>query len=146
MPVMGGKALAERFRRAAPAIRRRVEQVLPRGAEMVLADMKRLAPKDTGALAAALTYLLDEPKLTVRIGLPTRALLSDFFYARFYEIGTKAKTVTYRRAGSIRAHQMRVPGRYSPFMKPALDINRNDLLQMLNAAAREGLRDAGWRA
>lgn len=143
MTVTGGKQVTAAFRRMPARVRERVEQAIEDTADQILADMKRMAPRDTGQLAAALTRSIEEGGLSARVGLPTDALASDFFYARFIELGTKGGEKTYRNRRSGKRVSVTVPAQPArPFMAPALDINRDDLIAAIREAVRQGMRGA----
>lgn len=143
MPVTGTQKVVAAIRRIPAAVREEVEAAIVQAADLVLRDMQSLAPKDTGALAAALTKAIGESGLSARIGLPTDVLASDFYYARFLEFGTKGGEVSYRRRGSPKSYVMRVPARAPrPFMGPALDLNREQIEALIRDAVTRGMERA----
>ena len=143
MPVKGADKLKAAFRRMPDAVREDVEEAIQRAADLILEDMKRFVPRDTGDLAAALAKVATESGLGALIGLPTQELANDYFYARFIEEGTKGGTVNYRRKGGPQVHTMNVPARpATPFMAPALDVNREDIERLLRTAIQTGINRA----
>lgn len=135
MPVTGGRQTAAALNRIPQRARAEIELAIEQIADQILADMKQFAPRDTGQLATALTRVLENDGLKARVGLPTELLANDYFYARFIELGTKGGEVQFRRAGSSKRHTMTVPARPArPFMEPALNINRDDLINAIRAA------------
>ena len=143
MPVVGAREAAARIRAIPAAVRREIEEAVEQVADQILADMKGLVPRDSAALAAALTTASIEGGLGYRIGLPTEALARQFFYARFLEEGTKGGLVSFRKSGSAVPHTMRVPSRpRRPFMEPALDAGKRDLIAAIGRAMEAGFRRA----
>lgn len=70
-------------------------------ANKVLATMRQLVPKDTGAAAAALEVFISKSGLDAEIGIRGKKNKRRFFYLRFAEYGTKGYSGTlYRRADS----------------------------------------------
>lgn len=63
----------------------------------VLADERRLAPKDTGALEAALSEQLLVEQLKARIGLIGRGVNRQYFYGRIQNFGRRAQIVNVER-------------------------------------------------
>ena len=145
MPVRGSKAVSAALRRAGPLVRQYVGDALEDAGEGVLQDMRLLAPRDTGVMAASLTMLrsdIETDWLRVAIGLPTDRLANDYFYARFVEFGTKGGEVT-ARSKTGRRYKMRVPARPArPFMGPAVTMNRDDLDRDVRTAIAAALRAA----
>ena len=142
MTVRGGSAVAAALRLYPARLRSRLEDAISEAAELLLADMRRRVPRDSGALARALVTAMSESGLAAHIGLPTRRLPSRYFYARFIEAGTKGGQVTYRRRGSAKIHTMNVPFRAArPFMRPALDLNRAAVERMIRDAVANTIRE-----
>ena len=76
-------------------------------ADKILATMKQLVPKDTGAAEAALRTFVSKSGLDAQIGIRGKSDNRRFFYLRFAEYGTKGYSGTlYRRAdrNSIGGH------------------------------------------
>lgn len=147
MAVTGAKEVAAALRAAPNAVREELREVIAQIAERILRDMVTFVPKDTGELARALAVAFSESGLAARVGLVTERAAADFFYARFLELGTKGGEASYRRAGSSERHSMTVPARpATPFMQPALDLNRDDLERLVWEAIREALRRAAGGA
>ncbi|MDW3204572.1 MAG: hypothetical protein R8L07_03435 [Alphaproteobacteria bacterium] len=143
MAVIGAREAAARIRAIPATVRAEIQEAVEQVADQILIDMKGLVPRDSAALAAALTKAAIEGGLGYRIGLPTEALARKFFYARFLEEGTKGGLVSFRRAGSAVPHTMRVPARARrPFMEPALDAGKRDLVAAIGRAVNDGMRRA----
>ncbi|WP_256671966.1 HK97-gp10 family putative phage morphogenesis protein [Pseudomonas sp. SG-MS2] len=148
-------------------------------ANEILATMRGLVPKDTGAAAAALTAFVSKSGLDAEIGLRGKRNNKRFFYLRFAEYGTKGYSgVIYRRADSnaidghtnnrdkmamkgrrnaLRARETKnksdgstffgkypdIPARPAhPWLRPALDVNREAVMLHLQAAVARTLKRA----
>ncbi|KAB0489642.1 HK97-gp10 family putative phage morphogenesis protein [Pseudomonas vancouverensis] len=73
--------------------------VMQQSADRVLATMRQLIPKDTGAASAALKVFVSKSGLNAEIGIRGKRDNERFFYLRFLEYGTKGYSGTlYRRA------------------------------------------------
>jgi len=135
--VTGGKELAARLRRAGDNARREVAKAVEEGAEKVLADQKRMVPVRTGKLKGSLEIRKGAGGLTAHIGPETDgisadALSGDFFYARFLEYGTKG----------YRAGDRDIPPRPAqPFIRPAGEMNRNEINRLITDAVRRVVAD-----
>lgn len=72
---------------------------MQQGADRILATMRQLIPKDTGAAAAALKVFVSKSGLDAEIGIRGKRDSQRFFYLRFLEYGTKGYSGTlFRRA------------------------------------------------
>ena len=147
MPVEGADRVIAAFRRAPQAVRDRMKDALPDAAAPILNDMRFMTPVDPanpGPHARdGLVLIVDDDGLTVRIGLPTAALASEYFWFRFLDGGTAGGEVTYRRAGSTTLHTMRVPARPALNIRQrALDGNLAEVERTLRAAIVAGLDQA----
>jgi HK97 gp10 family phage protein len=146
MPVKGARAVSLAFETAPMAVRSRVKKAMEYAANKILADMKMLVGRDSGALAAALTKLEMEDGKKYFIGLPTPELARQYFYARFLEQGTKGGLVVARRRtkdGRGKPYTLRVPPKARrPFMEPALNMNADDIDRLIKKAIQDGLREA----
>ena len=147
MPVTGADRVIAAFRRAPETVRQRIKDALPDAAAPILDDMRALTPVDAanpGPHARdGLTMIVDDDGMTVRIGLPTADLASDYFWFRFLDGGTAGGEVTYRKAGSTTPHTMQVPARPALRIRErALDGNVDEVNRMLRAAIVDGLRAA----
>ncbi|MCQ9422719.1 HK97 gp10 family phage protein [Pseudomonas sp. LJDD11] len=149
-------------------------------AEKVLATMRELIPKDTGAAAAALAVFVSKSGLDAQVGLRGKRDNRRFFYLRFIEYGTKGYSGSmYRRADSnavggehtnnrdkskmggkrntLRARETKnksdgtnffgkypdIPARPAhPWLRPALDVNREFVRANLARAINKTLKRA----
>ena len=128
--------LRRTLRRLGPEATKDIRKPIERGADFILGDMLSLVPKDSGDLARALDRRIARDGLTARIGLVTPSKQRDLFYARFVEFGTKGGQVTARRAGGL-PYTMNVPARpATPFMQPAFDLNRAQIVRETQTAIR----------
>lgn len=148
-------------------------------ADKVLATMKQLVPKDTGAAAAALKTFVSKSGLNAEIGIRGKKDMRRFFYLRFAEYGTKGYSGTlYRRADSNsvggghtnnrdrsklrgknrlgrretknKSDGTNFYGKYPdiparpahPWLRPAMDVNREFILASIQAAVARTLSKA----
>ena len=148
-------------------------------ADKVLATMKQLVPKDTGAAAAALKTFVSKSGLNAEIGIRGKKDMRRFFYLRFAEYGTKGYSGTlYRRADSNsvggghtnnrdrsklrgknrlgrretknKSDGTNFYGKYPdiparpahPWLRPAMDVNREFVLASIQAAVARTLSKA----
>lgn len=133
---------------------------LEQGAQKILSDMKALIPKDEGDGSAALTAFVAKSGLDAQVGIRGKKKNEEFFYLRFVEYGTKGyKGESYTRAGRLRRRSSKtkfargtgislgkypdIPARRAqPFLRPAYDMNREEIRVLLSQAIRETLRRA----
>lgn len=148
-------------------------------ADKVLATMKQLVPKDTGAAAAALKTFVSKSGLNAEIGIRGKKDMRRFFYLRFAEYGTKGYSGTLYRRGDSNSvggghtnnrdrSKLRgknrlgrretknksdgtnfygkypdIPARPAhPWLRPAMDVNREFVLASIQAAVARTLSKA----
>lgn len=145
MTVTGGKQVARRLSALATQLRPRIARALEAGAQDMLVDMQRLTPRGPGGTDGrardALTVDADDRELRVRVGLPSRALVSDYFWFRFLDQGTAGGSVRYRNPGSAKVHTMTVPPRPAlRILDTAYDLNRDRIEARLRAVVVDALR------
>lgn len=127
----------EDFKRNVSA--RIIKSALRAAAEVIAAEAKVLAPKDSGQLAESIAAVpLRNRGGQIRYGVMTgeRFFVGDTFYGGFWEFGFK-KLPTYIRNGRIytisraSAHRAGIVGTQippRPFMRPAFDRKAADSL------------------
>lgn len=153
-------------------------------AEQILATMRQLIPRDTGAASAALKIFVSKSGLDAQIGIRGKRDNKRFFYLRFLEYGTKGYSGTlYRRAdrnavggehtnnrdksklsgrrNALRARDTKnksdgstfygkypdIPARPAhPWLRPAMDVNREFVRANIRAAVASALRKASTGA
>ena len=138
-------------------------------ADRILATMKQLIPKDTGAAASALTAFVSASGLNAEIGLRGKVNNRRFFYLRFLEYGTKgysgkqyrradqnavSGTHTKNRGVAVKADGVNFFGKYPdiparpahPWLRPAAQVNREYVLAEIEAAVRRTLLRASREA
>ena len=76
--------------------------VMQEAADRVLATMKQLVPKDTGAAAGALKAFVSKSGLDAEIGIRGKKDMRRFFYLKFVEYGTKGYSGKNRAGGRNR--------------------------------------------
>ena len=129
--------------------------VMQEAADRVLATMKQLVPKDTGAAAGALKAFVSKSGLDAEIGIRGKKDMRRFFYLKFVEYGTKGYSGKKRAGGRNRqpgnksdgAHfygkYPDIPARPAhPWLRPAMDVNRDFVLANIRAAVARSLSKA----
>ncbi|WP_033728892.1 HK97-gp10 family putative phage morphogenesis protein [Pseudomonas putida] len=124
-----------------------VRGAMQEGAEKILASMKEFVPKDTGAGAAALTAYVAPSGLDAQIGLRGKKANRRYFYLRFLEYGTKGNfkgQENGRRKGRAAnktdgsnwfGKSPDIPAMPAhPWLRPAMDVNREVVLADIRAA------------
>lgn len=124
-------------------------------ASRILSDMKMLVPKDTGHGADELSAFVSKSGLDAQVGIRGKRTQERAFYLRFLEYGTKGYSgESYRRGRSKKPKYSRkmnanfgrypnIPARRAqPWLRPALDMNRESVRQLISAAIAETLRRA----
>jgi HK97 gp10 family phage protein len=148
-------------------------------ADQILATMRQLVPRDTGAAASALKAFVSKSGLDAQIGIRGKKDMRRFFYLRFLEYGTKGYSGTlYHRAdanavsGQHTTNRDRsklkgkdrlgrrdtknksdgttfygkypdIPARPAhPWLRPAMDVNREFVLANIRAAVARTLSKA----
>lgn len=142
--VVGADDLIAALRRIPQQVEASVVEALEEIAMIILREMKRDAPRGTGSLRRAITVKFSEDGLAAYLGFPDPLLASDYFYARFVEMGTKGGVAYYRRAGSSKRHRIEYPPhRARPFMQPAVDRNRRRADRIMLRAISRAIERAG---
>ena len=124
-------------------------------ADKVLATMKELIPRDTGASAAALKVFVSKSGLDAEIGIRGKKDMRRFYYLKFLEYGTKGYTGKKRAGGRNRRTTNKsdgtnfygkypdIPARPAhPWLRPAMDVNREFVLASVRAAVARSLNKA----
>lgn len=147
MSVTGGARVAAALASLPDRLRPGLAEALRQGAVLVLSDMTALTPVDAdepGPHARdALTIAAAEDGLSVRVGLPSRELASDYFWFRFLDGGTKGGEVTARRRrpdGTVHRYTVRVPARPALMIRErALDQNIAEIRRLVADAVEEAI-------
>ena len=124
-------------------------------ADKVLATMKQLVPRDTGASAAGLKVFVSKSGLDAEIGIRGKKDMRRFFYLKFLEYGTKGYTDKKRAGGRNRQNRNKsdgstfygkypdIPARPAhPWLRPAMDVNRDFVMANIQAAVARTLDKA----
>lgn len=122
------------------------------GAEKILASMKEFVPKDTGAGAAALTAYVAPSGLDAQIGLRGKKANRRYFYLRFLEYGTKGNIKGQDNGRRTGRDANKTDGTHwfgkapdipampaHPWLRPAMDVNREVVLADIRAAVARTL-------
>lgn len=150
MTVTGGKELIAALNRLPRIAEQAVADALLKGAGLVLQDMRTYTPRDASNpgphVADGLTIVTSPDGLEARVGLPTQALASDYFWFRFLDSGTKGGEISYwrRSANGSRTRQtMRVPSRPALRIRErALDGNIEEVRRLVVQAIEQGIAQA----
>ncbi|AVH37022.1 HK97-gp10 family putative phage morphogenesis protein [Pseudomonas putida] len=132
-----------------------VKVAMQDGADRILESMREFVPKDTGEGAAALSAFVSKSGLDAQIGLRGKKANRKYYYLRFIEYGTKGYTEGKRSGGrnkrvtnksdgkSFFGKYPDIPARPAhPWLRPALDVNREFVLANIRAAVARTLRKA----
>lgn len=124
-------------------------------ANRILESQRKLIPKDTGAAAAALKVYVSPSGLDAQIGIRGKRDNRRFFYLRFLEYGTKGYTGDKRAGNRNRRVTNKsdgqnffgkhpdIPARPAhPWLRPAMDVNREYVMADIEAAVQRTLRKA----
>lgn len=124
-------------------------------ANKVLATMRSLIPKDTGAAAGALTAFVSKSGLDAQIGIRGKKENRRFFYLRFLEYGTKGYDGSKRsgdrnRRPTNKSDGTHFYGKYPqipalpahPWLRPSMDVNREVVLADIRAVVGRTLSKA----
>lgn len=99
--VLGDFKLRKMLRQFPEQVEANLKPAMHKAADLLLADMQRNIPEDTGAGRKALTAFVAKSGLDAQVGLRGKRKRRDFFYLKFLEYGTKGyKGKLYRRADS----------------------------------------------
>lgn len=132
---------------------------MERAANRILASMQELIPRDTGAAASALKVYVAPSGLDAQIGIRGKRDNRRFFYMRFIEYGTKGYSGG-KRAGDRNRRESnksdgthffgkypKIPARPAhPWLRPAMQVNREFVLENIKAAVNRTLRRASLGA
>lgn len=102
-------------------------------ANLVLATQKSLMPRDSGDAADALEAFVSKSGLDAQIGIRGKKDNRSFFYTRFVEYGTKQYVRGDSTVASRPAH---------PWLRPSIDLNRDDIRLIISRAIASTLRKA----
>ncbi|MDD1150403.1 HK97 gp10 family phage protein [Pseudomonas sp. TNT2022 ID357] len=129
--------------------------VMQESANQILATMRQLVPRDTGAAAGALKAFVSKSGLDAQIGLRGKKDNRRFFYLKFLEYGTKGYSGGKRSGNRSRRDTNKsdgasffgkypdIPARPAhPWLRPAIDVNREFVLANVRAAVIRSLSKA----
>ncbi|HDS1728968.1 TPA: HK97 gp10 family phage protein [Pseudomonas putida] len=132
-----------------------VRAAMQDGADKILDSMREFIPKDTGEGAEALTAYVAKSGLDAQIGLRGKKANRRFFYLRFLEYGTKGYFDGKRSGSRNQREANKTDGRNwygkhpdipampaHPWLRPALDVNREVVLADIRAAVGRTLQKA----
>ncbi len=161
--ILGDFKLRRTLRNIHKTMDNQLKPAMQQAADLVLGDMRQLIPKDTGAAANALEAFVAKSGLDAQIGIRGKKKQREFYYLRFVEYGTKG-TQGKKRNGSLNRrgqnNRMRRDtnksdgesffGKYPdipalparPFMGPAMDMNRDEIITIIRGAIDATLKRA----
>ncbi|MEW2925023.1 MULTISPECIES: HK97-gp10 family putative phage morphogenesis protein [Pseudomonas] len=132
-----------------------VRAAMQDGAEKILGSMREFIPKDTGAGANALTAYVAKSGLDAQIGLRGKKANRRYFYLRFLEYGTKGYSGGKRAGNRTQRAANKTDGDHwygkypdipampaHPWLRPAMDVNREVVLADIHAAVGRTLQKA----
>lgn len=150
--VLGDFKLRKMLRQFPEQVEANLKPAMRQGSEMILSDMQRLIPVDSGAGKNALTAFVAKSGLDAQVGLRGKRKRDKFYYLGFIEYGTKGTQGERRNDGHPRSKKQKTDGahwfgRYPdiparpahPFVRPALHMNRAAVVELLNNAIKATL-------
>lgn len=153
--VLGDFKLRRLLRTIHKTMDNELKPAMQEGADKILADMQRLAPKDSGAGAAALTAFVAKSGLDAQIGLRGKKANREFYYLKYIEYGTKGVSGEKRANGRRRRNTNKSDGAHwfgkypdiparpaHPFIRPAYDLNRDEMVALIRQAIASTLARA----
>lgn len=128
---------------------------MQQAANKILATMQATVPRDTGEAAGALQAFVSKSGLDAQIGIRGKKDNRRFFYLRFLEYGTKGYDGRKRAGNRSRSVKNKSDGAHffgkypdipalpaHPWLRPALDVNREVVLADIRAAVNRTLKKA----
>lgn len=146
MKLVGDKALARMFKRMPLKVQRNVtRRAVRRGANIIKAEARRLAPKRTGLMARSIVVKGSRSRspFVVRMKVTTRAGLykGKAYYAAFQEFGWRTGK-RRPKSGDRRIARREIPGRH--FMEHAADSKWRETAETIMREWRvEIVKEAG---
>ena len=153
--VIGDFALRRLLRRMPEAVEAHLKPAIKQGAEMILADMQHLVPRDTGTAASQLTAFVAKSGLDAQIGLRGKRAAQKAYYLYFIEFGTKGYSGQKRSANRNRRASNKTDGEHwfgrypeiparpaHPFIRPAFDMNKEAVVALVRNAVASTLAQA----
>lgn len=104
-----------------------------KAADLILATQQELIPVDEGDARNSLKAFVSKSGLDAQIGIRGKRDNKKVFYAVFLERGTKQ----YQRGDSVIAAR---PAH--PWLRPSIDLNRDDIARLIRAAISSTLAKA----
>jgi len=153
--VLGDFKLRRTLRNIHKTMDNQLKPAMQQAADTVLADMKQLIPRDTGAAAGALEAFVAKSGLDAQIGIRGKKKQREFYYLRFVEFGTKGTKGDKRAGNRNRRSTNKTDGQHffgkhpdipalpaRPFMGPAMDMNRDEVIAIIRGAIDATLKRA----
>lgn len=135
--VQGNFKLRGVLRRIGNQMESDLRPAMVQAANLVLATQQELIPKDTLKAVGALNAFVSKSGLDAQIGVRGKRNNQKVFYAKFLEHGTKQ----YKRGdGVISARPAH------PWLRPSLDVNREQIAGIIRAAIASTLARAAAEA
>lgn len=153
--ILGDFKLRRLLRNVHKEIDNELRPAMQQIADVVLQDMQRLIPRDTGDAAQALEAFVSKSGLDAQVGIRGKRMRRKFFYLRWIEYGSKGISGDTRRNGSKRRDSIKSDGTHwfgkypdiparpaHPFMRPALDMNREEIVIIIRECIAATLQRA----
>lgn len=153
--VLGDFKLRRTLRQIHQTMDNQLRPAMQQAADLVLDDMRQLIPKDTGAAANALEAFVAKSGLDAQVGIRGKKKQRQFYYLRFVEYGTKGTQGAKRSGNRNRRATNKTDGesffgKYPdipaqparPFMGPAMDMNRDEIITIIRGAIDATLKRA----
>jgi HK97 gp10 family phage protein len=143
------RRLSRLLRRLPDDVREPIKEAIAEGAQKVLLAAKEKVPKKTWTLHNAITGKLSRSGLSAEVGILTKTAKRKAYYAHFVEFGTagykagdkryyKSKGKVYSR--TVKRNVSAQPAR--PFLHPALEENKADIIKEIDTAVNSALQKA----
>lgn len=153
--ILGDFKLRGTLRKIHKEIDNELRPAMQQVADLVLQDMQRLIPRDTGEAAQALETFVSKSGLDAQVGIRGKRRQREFYYLRFIEFGTKGISGQKRAGGRNRRDSIKSDGAHwfgkfpniparpaHPFMGPAMDMNRDEIVTIIRESIAATLRRA----
>ncbi|SEO42714.1 MULTISPECIES: HK97-gp10 family putative phage morphogenesis protein [Pseudomonas] len=157
--VIGDFKLRRTLRNIHQTMDNQLRPAMQKSADQILETMRELIPRDTGAAAEALEAFVARSGLDAQVGIRGKKNNRKFFYLKFIEYGTKGYTGGKRSGNRNRRDTVKTDGTHwfgkhpdiparpaHPWLRPAIQVNREVVLANIAGAINETLQRAANNA
>lgn len=157
--VIGDFKLRRTLRNIHQTMDNQLRPAMQKSADQILETMRELIPRDTGAAAEALEAFVARSGLDAQVGIRGKKNNRKFFYLKFIEYGTKGYTGGKRAGNRNRRVTVKTDGTHwfgkhpdiparpaHPWLRPAIQVNREVVLANIAGAINETLQRAANNA